>query len=66
MKRTFRVSVVGFNADLFRDNYRQYITCEDNDYCGNVVFELRAPSFIHDEIDNLKEELIDIIAEYDN
>ena len=58
----FKVSVVLFNADKFRDDYSQYITSETEDYI-NAVFTLKAPKNIHDEIEGLKEECIEIIEE---
>lgn len=61
--RTFRVNVVGFNADTFRDNYSEYIKSEHEVYFENVEFELQAPQEIYDEIDNLKEELIEILED---
>lgn len=59
--KKFRVNVVGFNADLFRDNYAEYIKSSREVYFENVEFELEAPQEIYDEIDNLKEELIEIM-----
>lgn len=60
--RTFRVNVVSFNTDTFRDNYSEYIKSEYL-YFEDVVFELEAPQEIYDEIDNLKEELIEILED---
>ena len=61
--RTFRVNVVGFNADQFRDNYSEYIKSEHEGWFDDRVFELEAPQEIYDEIDNLKEELIEILED---
>ena len=61
--RTFRVNVVGFNADLFADNYADYIKSSREVYFENVEFELQAPQEIYDEIDDLKEELIEILED---
>ena len=61
--RTFRVNVVGFNADTFRDNYTEYIKAEDFGWFDDRVFELEAPQEIYDEIDNLKEEMIEILED---
>lgn len=61
--RTFRVNVVGFNADVFRDNYSEYIKSEHEVYFENVVFELQAQQEIYDEIDDLKEEMIEILED---
>lgn len=58
--RTFSVNVIGFNADIFRERYSEYIKSEHEVYFENVEFELQAPQEIYDEIDNLKEELIEI------
>ena len=59
--RTFRVNVVGFNADTFIDNYSKYIKSEREVYYENVEFVLQAPQEIYDEINSLKEELIEIL-----
>ena len=59
--RTFRVNVIGFNADQFRDNYSEYIKSEHEVYFENVEFELQAPQEIYDEIAGLKEEFIEIM-----
>lgn len=61
--RTFRVNVVGFNADTFRDYYSAYITSEQEVVYENVEFELQAPQEIYDEIDDLKEECIEILED---
>ena len=61
--RTFRVNVVGFNADTFRKRYSEYIKSEHEVYFENVEFELQAPQEIYDEIDNLKEEMIEILED---
>lgn len=61
--RTFRVNVVGFNADTFRERYSEYILSECEMYYENVEFELEAPQDIYDEIDNLKEEMIEILED---
>ena len=58
--RNFKVNVVGFNADQFRENYSKYIKSEEEAYCENVEFELEAPQEVYDEIDDLKEEGIEI------
>ena len=55
--------MVGFNADTFRDNYSEYIKSEHEEYFENVEFELQAPQEIYDEIDNLKEEFIEILED---
>lgn len=61
--RTFRVNVVGFNADQFRDNYSEYILSEREGVYDDRVFELEAPQEIYDEIDDLKEECIEILED---
>lgn len=58
----FQVSVVGYNADKFRDDYERYITNESEWY-GNVIFTLYAPKSVYEEIEGLKEESIEIIDE---
>ena len=55
--------MVGFNADTFRDNYSEYIKSEHEVCFDNVDFELQAPQEIYDEIDNLKEEMIEILED---
>ena len=61
--RTFKVNVVGFNADTFRENYSKYIKSEHDVYFENVEFELVAPQEIYDEIAGLKEECIEILED---
>ena len=61
--RTFSVNVVGFNADIFRERYSEYIKSEHEVYFENVEFELQAPQKIYDEIDDLKEEMIEILED---
>lgn len=61
--RTFRVNVVGFNADIFRERYSEYIKSEHEVYFENVEFELQAPQKIYEEIGNLKEEMIEILED---
>ena len=61
--RTFRVNVVGFNADTFRERYSEYIKSEHEVYFENVEFELQAPQEIYDEILELKEEMIEILED---
>ena len=55
--------MVGFNADLFRDNYAEYIKSEHEVYYENVEFELEAPQEVYDEIAGLTEELIEILED---
>lgn len=61
--KTFRVNVVGFNADQFRDTYSEYIKSEHDAYYENLEFELEAPQEIYDEIAELKEEFIEILED---
>ena len=61
--RNFQVSVIGFNVDTFKEKYQQYIKKEHEMYFENVVFDLQAPQEIYNEINNLKEELIEIIKD---
>lgn len=61
--RTFKVNVVGFNADTFRENYSKYIKSEHDVYFEDVEFELKAPQEIYDEIAGLKEECIEILED---
>ena len=61
--RTFKVNVVGFNADTFRDNYSNYIKAEYDSWYDDSVFELEAPQEIYDEIAGLKDECIEILED---
>ena len=61
--KKFRVNVVGFNADLFADNYADYIKSSREGYFENVEFELEAPQEVYDEIAGLTEELIEILED---
>lgn len=60
---TFSVNVVGFNVETFMINYAGYIKSWHEDWFGDRVFELEAPQEIYDEIDNLKEEFIEILED---
>ena len=57
----FQVSVVGFNADTFKEKYQQYIKKEHETYFEDALFELEAPQNIYDEISGLEEEMIEIV-----
>jgi len=57
----FQVSVIGLNANTFREKYQQYIKKEHEMYFENVVFDLQAPQNIYDEINGLEEEMIEIV-----
>ena len=61
--KTFTVNVVGFNADTFFIVYADYIKSWHEGWFDDRVFELEAPQEIYDEIDNLKEELIEILED---
>lgn len=61
--RTFSVNVIGFNVETFMIAYAGYIKSEHEVYFENVEFELQAPQEIYDEIDNLKEEMIEILED---
>jgi len=61
--RTFRVNVIGFNVETFMINYAGYIKSWHEGWFDDRVFELEAPQEIYDEIDNLKEELIEILED---
>lgn len=62
--KTFRVNVVGFNADTFRERYSEYIkSWHEQRWHDGRVFELEAPQEIYDEIDDLKEECIEILED---
>jgi hypothetical protein len=61
--RTFSVNVIGFNVETFMINYADYIKSWYEDWFGDRVFELEAPQEIYDEIDNLKEEMIEILED---
>ena len=58
---TFNVNVIGYNADVFRENYAGYIkSCEVGVY-DDCVCELCAPVAVRDEIATLVEEGITIV-----
>ena len=57
----FDVCVVGFNADQFREIYKNYISAEYEDDFENVIFTLNAPTGVYDEIAELTEECIEIL-----
>lgn len=59
----FHVDVVGFNAELFRDNYSEYVMEEEDDYFGNFTFHMCAPLEVYEEIKDLREEMIVINEE---
>lgn len=61
--RTFKVNVVGFNANTFRDNYSEYIKSEYDSWFDDRVFVLEAPQEIYDEIAGLKDECIEILED---
>lgn len=61
--RTFKVNVVGFNADTFRENYSKYIKTEHEGLYENRVFELEASQGIYFEIAGLKDECIEILED---
>lgn len=62
--RKFRVNVgIPYNAEIFRERYAKYIKSEREVYYENTEFELEAPQEVYDEIDNLKEELIEILED---
>jgi hypothetical protein len=62
--RKFRVNVgIPYNAEIFRERYAKYIKSEHEVYYENTEFELQAPQEIYDEIDNLKEEMIEILED---
>lgn len=59
----FSVSVVGFKADTFRENYSEYIKYEDEGWFDDRVFVLEAPQEIYDEIAGLKDDCIEILED---
>ena len=59
--KNFIVSVIGCNIELFASNYSEYIIVWHDDAFGNRVFNLCAPQSVYNEIENLKEECIEII-----
>lgn len=61
--RPFSVNVVGFNVETFMINYADYIKSWHECWYEDRVFELEAPQEIYDEIDNLKEEFIEILED---
>ena len=61
--RTFEVNVIGFNVKNFMIAYAGYIKSWHESWFNDRVFELQAPQEIYDEIDNLKEEFIEILED---
>jgi len=61
--RTFSVNVIGFNVETFMITYAGYIKSWHEGWFDDRVFELEAPQEIYDEIDNLKEEMIEILED---
>lgn len=61
--RKFRVNVIGFNVEAFMIAYAGYIKSWHEGWFHDRVFELEAPQEIYDEIDDLKEELIEILED---
>lgn len=59
--KKFDVFAVGFNADQFREIYKNYISAEYEDDFENVIFTLNAPTGVYDEIAELTEECIEIL-----
>lgn len=51
---------IEYNADIFRERYEKYIINEREEYYDTTIFTLCAPPEIYDEIDELKEEMIEI------
>ena len=68
MKRRFSfvVSVIGCNADTFAENYSKDIVKREESYMDNVNFTLYATRETYDEIQNLKEEGIEILGVIDD
>ena len=61
MNRSFQVEVIGFNAEVFEDNYAAYITNKVVDDYDTATYTLEAPADIYDEISELTEDLINIL-----
>lgn len=57
----FDVSVPEFNKVPFFIAYHAYFVSWHESYCENIVFHLKAPKRVYDEIDDLKEECIEIL-----
>lgn len=60
-KLRFDVSVPEFNKLPFVIAYRGYIVKWYESYCNCFVFHMNAPKSVYDEIDDLREECIEII-----
>lgn len=60
-KKIFQVEVIGFNAEAFYTNYSEYIIGVEVDEFDTATFTLEATVSVYEEIDGLKEELINII-----
>lgn len=57
----FDVTMPNFAADVFEERYMAYLIHKVEGDFENVVFHLSAPQSIYDEIDDLKEECIEIV-----
>ena len=57
----FSVSVIGCNADKFKENYGEYIQAYRDDLMDSKIFYLKSPSNIKDEISKLSEEGIKVM-----
>lgn len=61
--RTFSVNVIGYNIVPFTIAYAGYIKSWHEGWFDDRVFVLEAPQDIYDEINNLKEECIEILED---
>ena len=59
-KTTINVSVLACDAELFAENYAEYIIADEEQWTGSVDFTLFAPIDVVAEIAKLHEEAIEI------
>jgi len=64
--KTFNVVVIECNSFKFEEDYANYITSSDDDYCGccgNIRYTMEAPQEVYDEIKELSDNCIYIVEE---
>lgn len=61
--RKFRVNVIGCNVVAFTIAFAGYIKSWSEGWFDDRVFALEAPQEIYDQIDNLREECIEILED---
>lgn len=59
--RTFRVEVIAFNVEAFKENYGKYINKESKDCYETGIFDMTAPEEVYEEISELTDNFINIV-----